>query len=59
MQDIKKVYGLFMDVSRSTQFLQEFHRELMFSDGTGSSAPDEQAATAAAGGDAVQQMATD
>merc|ERR1711981_1014104 len=31
--DIRKVYSLFVDVKRSTQFLKEFEQEFMFSDG--------------------------
>jgi len=31
--DIRKVYGLFVDVKRSTQFLKEFEQEFMFSEG--------------------------
>ena len=31
--DIRKVYSLFVDVKRSTQFLKEFEKEFMFSDG--------------------------
>merc|ERR1712003_54998 len=30
--DIRKVYSLFVDVKRSTQFLKEFEQEFMFSD---------------------------
>lgn len=32
IQDIKKVYGLFIDVKRSTQFLTEFQEEYMFNE---------------------------
>ena len=32
MADIRKVYSLFVDVKRSTQFLKEFEQEFMFSD---------------------------
>ena len=32
MPDIRKVYSLFVDVKRSTQFLKEFEQEFMFSD---------------------------
>jgi RuvB-like protein 2 len=31
--DIRKVYSLFVDVKRSTQFLKEFEQEFMFSEG--------------------------
>jgi len=31
-EDIKKVYGLFVDVKRSTQFLLEYQNEFMFSE---------------------------
>ena len=31
VQDIRKVYSLFVDVKRSTQFLKEFEQEFMFS----------------------------
>lgn len=34
VQDIRKVYSLFVDVKRSTQFLKEFEQEFMFSEGT-------------------------
>merc|ERR1711985_15680 len=32
MQDIRKVYSLFVDVKRSTQFLMEYQQEFMFSE---------------------------
>merc|ERR1712182_42203 len=32
VQDIRKVYSLFVDVKRSTQFLMEYQREFMFSE---------------------------
>ena len=32
VQDIRKVYGLFVDVKRSVQFLKEYETEFMFSD---------------------------
>ncbi len=32
MVDIKKVYSLFVDVNRSTQFLKEYQKEFMFND---------------------------
>ena len=34
--DIRKVYSLFVDVKRSTQFLKEFEQEFLFSDGVDS-----------------------
>merc|ERR1712086_983544 len=33
VQDIRKVYSLFVDVKRSTQFLHEYQQEFMFSEG--------------------------
>nr|WCZ58510.1 TATA box-binding protein-interacting protein RuvB-like 2 [Andalucia godoyi] len=33
MQDVARVYDLFVDVKRSTQFLQEYQQEMMFSEG--------------------------
>lgn len=30
--DIRKVYSLFVDVKRSTQFLKDFEKEFMFSE---------------------------
>merc|ERR1711865_943951 len=33
MQDIRKVYSLFVDVKRSTQFLMEYQQEFMFHEG--------------------------
>lgn len=32
IQDIRKVYSLFIDIKRSTQFLKDFEKEFMFSD---------------------------
>merc|ERR1711870_157099 len=32
VQDIRKVYSLFVDVKRSTQFLLEYQQEFMFSE---------------------------
>jgi RuvB-like protein 2 len=32
IQDIKKVYGLFVDVKRSTQFLMEYQKDFMFNE---------------------------
>ena len=43
--DIRKVYNLFVDVKRSTDFLKDYEREFMFSDGA------EENKTPAAGGD--------
>ena len=31
-EDIRKVYNLFVDVKRSTNFLKEYEQEFMFSD---------------------------
>merc|ERR1712219_100950 len=33
VQDIRKVYSLFVDVKRSTQFLIEYNQEFMFHEG--------------------------
>ena len=30
--DIRKVYSLFVDIKRSTQFLKDFEKEFMFSE---------------------------
>jgi RuvB-like protein 2 len=32
IEDIKRVYGLFVDVKRSTQFLMEYQKDFMFND---------------------------
>ncbi len=32
VEDIKRVYGLFVDVKRSTQFLMEYQKEFMFNE---------------------------
>ena len=32
IQDIKKVYGLFVDLKRSTQFLMEYQKDFMFNE---------------------------
>ena len=32
MDDIKRVYSLFLDESRSTQFLKEYQQEFMFNE---------------------------
>merc|ERR1711865_586093 len=42
VQDIRKVYSLFVDVKRSTQFLHEYQQEFMFHEG-GPAAKDEDA----------------
>ena len=31
-QDVRKVYSLFVDVKRSTEFLLEYHKDFLFSD---------------------------
>merc|ERR1719199_672537 len=40
VQDIRKVYSLFVDVKRSTQFLHEYQQEFMFSEVPGAGADD-------------------
>merc|ERR1712087_1097833 len=46
VQDIRKVYSLFVDVKRSTQFLLEYNQEFMFSEvgreGRGNNSDDEE-----------------
>ena len=37
--DIRKVYNLFVDVKRSTDFLKDYEREFMFSDGADENKP--------------------
>ena len=32
VDDIRRVYSLFLDESRSSQFLKEYHQEFMFSE---------------------------
>ena len=32
MEDIKRVYSLFLDESRSSQFLKEYQQQFMFSE---------------------------
>merc|ERR1711907_114942 len=32
IDDIKRIYSLFVDVKRSTQFLMEYHQEFMFNE---------------------------
>ena len=34
MDDIKRVYSLFLDEHRSTQFLQEYQQQFLFSETT-------------------------
>ena len=34
IEDIKRVYSLFIDEARSTEFLKEYHKEFMFNEGT-------------------------
>ncbi|XP_065835333.1 ruvB-like 2 [Oscarella lobularis] len=47
VDDMKRVYSLFLDESRSTQFLKEFQDEFMFNEMTSTSeAVDESAALA-------------
>ena len=36
VEDIKRVYTLFVDVKRSTQFLMEYQQEFMFNEAAGS-----------------------
>jgi RuvB-like protein 2 len=35
IEDIKRVYGLFVDVKRSTQFLMEYQKDFMFNSAVG------------------------
>lgn len=39
--DIRKVYNLFVDVKRSTDFLKDYEKEFMFSDASEKPAADE------------------
>jgi RuvB-like protein 2 len=32
-EDVRRVYGLFQDQGRSTQFLKDYHSEFMFDEG--------------------------
>ena len=32
IEDVKRVYSLFVDVKRSTQFLMEYQRDFMFNE---------------------------
>ena len=50
--DIRKVYSLFVDIKRSTQFLKEFEQEFMFSE---QSEPSKTAAKAEGEGDDENQ----
>ena len=42
IQDIKKVYGLFVDLKRSTQFLMEYQSEFMYNELGGDEDDDEE-----------------
>jgi len=42
IQDIKKVYGLFVDLKRSTQFLMEYQKDFMFNELAEESSSDEE-----------------
>merc|ERR1711904_32772 len=41
VQDIRKVYSLFVDVKRSTQFLHEYQQEFMFHEGASAAKDDD------------------
>ena len=41
IQDIKRVYGLFVDLKRSTQFLMEYQKDFMFNELADESSEDE------------------
>ena len=41
IQDIKRVYGLFVDLKRSTQFLMEYQKDFMFNELAEESSEDE------------------
>merc|ERR1712138_253193 len=41
MEDIKRVYGLFVDLKRSTQFLMEYQKDFMFNELAEESSDDE------------------
>merc|ERR1711990_78732 len=41
VQDIRKVYSLFVDVKRSTQFLHEYQQEFMFHEGASTAKDDD------------------
>ncbi|KAJ1444939.1 RuvB-like 2 [Pelagophyceae sp. CCMP2097] len=43
IEDIKKVYSLFVDLKRSTQFLMEYHKEFMFNEITSDDDEDDDA----------------
>ena len=42
VEDVKRVYGLFVDLKRSTQFLMEYQKEFMFNEIGGDSESDEE-----------------
>ena len=42
IQDIKRVYGLFVDLKRSTQFLMEYQKDFMFNELAEESSSDEE-----------------
>merc|ERR1711907_463226 len=42
IQDIKKVYTLFMDLKRSVKMLEDYHKDFMFNDATDNSAMEEE-----------------
>jgi len=48
--DLRRVFGLFSDLKRSTQFLLEYNKEFMFNELGGDDEEEEEAAAAAAGG---------
>merc|ERR1711906_99087 len=48
IQDIKKVYTLFMDLKRSVKMLEDYHKDFMFNDAEDSNAMDEDEEDAAA-----------
>merc|ERR1712060_890199 len=56
VQDIRKVYSLFVDVKRSTQFLLEYQQEFMFSE-VPVADDDEEAAARDGDGDATMPQA--
>merc|ERR1711966_142801 len=48
IQDIKRVYTLFMDLKRSVKMLEDYHKDFMFNDAEDSNAMDEDEEDAAA-----------
>mmetsp|Transcript_24812 Transcript_24812/g.37237 ORF Transcript_24812/g.37237 Transcript_24812/m.37237 type:complete len:106 (-) Transcript_24812:292-609(-) len=42
IEDIKRVYSLFVDVKRSTQFLMEYQKEFMFNEAGGDEGEDDE-----------------